>query len=147
MDLSYLEDHRVNSGIAGNLCLLSYVTVDTAARTVLKLGKGTLLAKVDICNAYRNISVHPDDWWLLGVSWNGNVYIGTILSFGLWSTPKIFNSVAYALDWVVRSSGVQHVCHYLDDFMIAGAPGSTQCAADLSSLLPMPPVAGLPSCS
>ena len=34
---------------------------------VLSLGKETLLAKVDIESAFRNIPVHPDDRHLLGI--------------------------------------------------------------------------------
>ena len=56
VDLFYPEGHGVNSGIAENLCSLSYVSMEEAARTVVRLGRGTL-SKVDIRNAYRKIPV------------------------------------------------------------------------------------------
>ena len=68
-------------------------------------------------------------------SWKGDIYIDTVLSFGLRSAPKVFNAVADALEWVVRSSGVQEIFYYLDDFLVVGAPGSSQCADDLVTLL------------
>ena len=67
VDFLYCEGQSVNDGIDEGLCSLSYVSVEEAAQMVLRLGWGTLLAKVDIRNAYRNLSVHPDDGWLLGM--------------------------------------------------------------------------------
>ena len=132
----------------GALCSLSYVSVESAVQAVLRLGRGALLAKVDIRSAYRNIPVHPDDRWLLGLYWDGATYIYTVLPFGLRSAPKIFNSVVDALEWVVRAYGVTEVCHYLDDFLVAGAPGSSQCTRALSTLLwdPVPRLVGFPDC-
>ena len=46
VDLSYPVGWSVNDGIKENLCSLSYVSVELAAQTVLKLGWGALLAKV-----------------------------------------------------------------------------------------------------
>ena len=135
VDLSYPEGQSVNSRISEALCSLSYVSVEGAAQTVLRLGRGALLAKVDIRNAYRNIPVHPDDRWLLGLSWKGDIFIDTVLPFGLRSAPKIFNSVADALEWIVRSNGVEEICHYLYDFLVVGAPGSPQCSESLAALL------------
>lgn len=83
VDLSSPEGHSVNDGIPITWCSLSYTSVEEAARLVLQLGRGAQLAKVDIKRAYRNLSVHPDDRWLLGVSWKGSVFIDTVLPFGL----------------------------------------------------------------
>ena len=122
VDLSHPEGQSVNDGISDALCSLTYVSVDTAAQAALQTGRGTLMAKVDIRNAYRNIPVHPDDRWLLGMSWQGGIYIDTVLPFGLCSAPKIFNAVTDALEWVVRERGVSQIHHYLDDFIILGPP-------------------------
>ena len=46
-------------------------------------------------------------------------FIDTVLPFGLRSAPKIFNSVADALAWIVLRAGVSKVLHYLDDFLVA----------------------------
>ena len=53
----------------------TYPTVDEAIGHILKLGKGALLAKVDIKRTYRNISIHPQDRYLLGMQWEGNLLI------------------------------------------------------------------------
>ena len=90
---------------------------DEAANAIVELGRGTLLAKLDIHAAYRIIPVHPDDRWLLGMEWSGKIYIDTVLPFGLRSAPKVFNAVADALEWIMRKQGIAHSLHYLDDFL------------------------------
>ena len=91
MDLSSPEGFSVNDGIREELCTLTYVSVDDAARAVVEKGRGAgaLLAKADIRSAYRIVPVHPEDMWLLGIMWEGALY-----------TPKIYNVIAEALEWV-----------------------------------------------
>ncbi len=49
-----------------------------------------------------------------------------MLPFGLRSAPKIFNALADGLEWCVKEEGVQHVLHYLDDFIVIGAAMSPE---------------------
>ena len=58
-----------------------------------------------------------------------------MLPFGLRSACKIFNAVADAVEWILREVGVATVFHYLDDFLIIGAPHSDKCAQALSLLI------------
>ena len=135
LDLSSPEGRSVNDGIRPELCSLSYVSVDDAARMATRAGQGALLAKVDIKSAYRLVPVHPEDRLLLGMAWDGAVFVDTVLPFGLRSAPKIFTALADALEWMIRRQGVQTVLHYLDDFLIVGQPNADQCAVDLQRLL------------
>ena len=102
VDLSSPEGFSVNDGVYSHLCSLNYVSVDDALREVSRLGAGSLLAKVDIQKAYRNIPVHPGDRLLLG----------------------IFSAVAKGEKWMVRAEGVTSIMHDLDDFLLVGPPGS-----------------------
>ena len=45
IDLSAPENHSVNDGILKELASLSYMSIDDVVATVLKMGKGTMLAK------------------------------------------------------------------------------------------------------
>ncbi|KAL5493834.1 hypothetical protein EMCRGX_G015066 [Ephydatia muelleri] len=103
-------------------------TVDRAAESVVQLGRGALMAKIDIKAAYRLIPVHPADRWLLGMQFEGAIFMDTVLPFGSRYAPKIFNAVANALEWACRNNGVGNMLHYLDDFMVLGAPDSSECA-------------------
>ena len=127
LNLSAPEGHSVNDGISKDLASLSYVTIDEVADTVQKLGRGTLMAKMDIKQAYRNVPVHPDDRSLLGMLWKGQVYIDAALPFGLRSAPLIFTAIADAVQWIMQKRGASHVFHYIDDYITLGAAGSTEC--------------------
>ena len=58
-----------------------------------------------------------------------------MLPFGLRSAPKFFTAVADALEWILRDEGVEHVDHYLDDYILFGPPGSDKCAQQLEVTL------------
>ena len=128
VDLSSPHDQSVNNGISANLCSLRYASVDNAVEIITSLGRSSLLAKFDQSNAYRILPVHPDDQPLLGVTWQGNVYMDRSLPFGLRSAPKIFNAVADFLAWILFCNGIQFVLHYLDDFLVIAPPGSALAA-------------------
>ena len=76
--------------------------------------------------AYRHIPVHPQDRFLLGMMWQGKVYVDTILPFGLRSAPLIFTAVADAAQWVMHKEGASIIFHYID-FITLGAKGSQEC--------------------
>ena len=144
VDMSFPEGSSVNDGVSESLCSLTYIGVKDAVKAVVARGRGTLLAKVDIKSAYRNIPVHPDDRRLMGMHWRGDLFVDTALPFGLRSAPKIFTAVADVVEWIVREEGVDFVVHYVDDFLVMGAPGSDECAAALRKLLDVFHRLGLP---
>ncbi len=67
--------------------------------------------KMDIMQAYRQIPVHPQDRRLLGMAWDGKVYVDTTLPFSLRSAPLLFTAVADAAQWVMTKHGAAHVFH------------------------------------
>jgi len=126
-DLSSPSGASMNDGIDPALSSLAYASIDDAAAHILTLGKGTLLAKLDVKSAYHTVPVHLDDRPLLAVSWQGKVYVDTALPFGLRSTPKIFSSIADAPEWIIAQAVADSVLHYLDDFLFFGAPKTDNC--------------------
>ena len=80
LDLSNPSGTSVNNGIDPELCSLSYISVDDVARVVAFLGRGTMLGKTDIKSAYR--IVHPADRLLLGMEWQGNIFVDFRLPLG-----------------------------------------------------------------
>ena len=120
MDLTYPEEGSINDGITPELCSLQYPSVDDVVRAVLSLGRGTNLVKFDIQSAYRVIPVHPLDRQLLGIVWNGQLYVDTALPFGLKSALKSFTAVADALLFILQKKRAHQILHYLDDFLLFG---------------------------
>ena len=135
VDLSHPEGRSVNDSIQPEVCTLQYVRVEDVVQELVRLRPGAKMAKLDIRSAYRMVPVHPQDRHLLGMMWEERVYVDAALPFGLRSAPKIFTALADAIEWIAKSQGVQHLWHYLDDFIICGEPDSEQCHLDLESLI------------
>ena len=108
VDLSSLTDASVNNGIDKELCSLSYTSIDNIANEIIAREVGTLTAKMDIKQAYRMVPVHPADRRLLGMKWEGKIYVDKTLPFGLRSAPRIFSSLADALMWIMKQRGMSH---------------------------------------
>lgn len=73
--------------------LLTYAPVSF----ILELGRFTQMVKLDLKSAYRILPIHPCSHLVLGVVWEGQVFIDHCLPFGLSSAPKIFT--AFAVAW------------------------------------------------
>ena len=121
----------MNSGINAARCSLQYTSVENISLALRSLGRGALLAKLDVKAAYCLIPVHPEDRPLLGIEWRGAQYVDVMLPFGLCSAPKIFTAVADGLEWLLRQQGIRHIDHYLDDYVTFGPAGSPECAKAL----------------
>ena len=135
VDLSHPTGKSVNDGIPKSLCSMSYITTDHAISTILALGRGTLLAKIDVKSAFRLIPVNPSDRHLLAMKWRDNIYVDTCLPFGLRSAPKLFNIMADLLAWILEQQGVSTLMHYLDDFLTMGHPHTPECQHNLDILI------------
>ena len=144
LDLSSPHNHSVNDCIASDLCSMRYATVDNAVERILHLGKNTLLAEIDIQHAYRNIPIHPSDRRLLGMTWQGHLFIDTVLPFGLQPAPKIFSAIANAVEWIALHLRVSMLLHYLDDFLTMGKEDTAECARNLNQLIQICHRLGLP---
>ena len=144
VDLSSPEGKSVNDGINEYWCSLRYVTVEDALHMIAALGRGSLLAKVDVRKAYRNIPIHPAGRSLLGMVWEGKLFIDTALPFGLRSAPNVFTAVADAAEWIAQQEGVDRIIHYLDDFLVVGPPKSYRCKQHIDKVLELFQDLGLP---
>ena len=112
VNLSAAEESSINDGIHEQFSTHTYIKVDDVIEQALRLGPGSMLAKMDVESAYCIVPVHPDDRPLLGMRWKDKLYIDLMLPFGLRSAPKIFNSIADALEWVVKQRGAKLTFHY-----------------------------------
>ena len=113
---------------------LQYVRFDDAIRLARRLGIGAKLAKLDVKGAFRVIPVAPSDRHLLGFHWNGQFYIDLCLPFGLRSSPAIWERYATIAEWAARQDGIIYICHYVDDYLVAGRPGTDECQRAIDQL-------------
>ena len=56
------------------------------------------MSKRDIKAAFQDILVHPSDWELLEMKWQGVYFFDMVLSFGLRSAPFLFDQFSLALE-------------------------------------------------
>ena len=142
--MSHPKGRSVNDGIPKHLCTMTYITIDDAIKKINTLGPGTRLAKIDIKSAFRLIPVHPDDRHLLAMEWRGAVFIDNCLPFGLRSAPRLFNTAANLLEWILVHQGITFVLHYLDDFLTVGSAGTPECHQNLQLLIQVCRMLGIP---
>ena len=113
----------INASISKDDISLQYVTIDTAIQGIKRFGPGCFLAKTDIESAFQLIPVHPDDYELVGMYWEGKYYYDKVLPFGLRSAPYLFNQLSDTIEWILQNKCmISFVCHILDDFLIMEPP-------------------------
>lgn len=142
-DLSWPPGQSVNDFIAREDFTLSYITVDEIVHNIKESGGNSLIAKIDLADAFKQILVRPQDWPLLGLtldqtSKDGEKYtsyfVQTVLVFGLRSAPFLFNKYADALEHAMTVNKVKHVCHFLDDY-ITWDSNRTNCMQNVHNMI------------
>ena len=102
------------------------------------------MAKLDLEDAFKHIVVRPQDWDLLGSTFEVadptgrktlQYFVDVVLPFGMRSSPKKFCEFADALRYMMEINGVSDVDNYVDDFFTCGAPGTNQCEDNLNNML------------
>ena len=97
VDLSSPTESSVNNQTHGELAHVAYSSIEDAALLMHALGPGTRLKLTS-----RRLII-------------GSQYTPS-------RGPAIFSAVVEALEWILHQRGVQGVLHYLDDFLLLGAP-------------------------
>lgn len=118
---------------------MRYLSFDSIVKTLLAHGRGALMAKEDLTDAFKFIRVRQEDWPLLGSTWVGRdgvrrYFMDTVLPFGLRSSPKLFDQFAEAVCFLARKRGCSIVEHYLDDYLTIGPRDSPVCRDNLDIL-------------
>lgn len=144
LHLSAPYGESVNDGIDKEQFPVHYATVDDTVDLISRFGTGTVLAKIDLKAAFRMVPIHPDDWDLLGMQWQGSFYLDTCLPFGLRSAPFLFNQLAEALHWILNNNYWVDAVHYLDDLLIMEAAGADQCTSSVHLTLGLCERLGIP---
>ena len=121
IDLSFPHGEAVNSNI--NTCIkdqylgtdfiLTLPSIDLITDKVRKLGKGSLLYKIDISRAFQHVKIDPRDYFLLGLR-HQDYFLDTCLPFGFRHGSGIFRRLSDAIQFMMKSKGYD-VINYIDD--------------------------------
>ena len=143
-DLSWPPGQSINDFISKDDSSVEYVSFDHVAQKVHTYGRGTLLSKLDLANAYKHTLVRPEDWDLLGCTWTTRDHTGSAITeyfidvtlpFGLRSSAKLFSEVAHALKLSMLYNGATDIEQYLDDYITFGPRASSVCSNNLTIML------------
>ena len=72
--LSFPKGQSVNDGISVEYSHVQYARTDDAIKLIKEVGQGCYLAKTDIKSTFRIIPIRPEDYPLLGMTWQGKFY-------------------------------------------------------------------------
>ncbi len=115
--LSHPVDCSVNDHIPDGAGEMRYTRFQDVLQMVIRTGRNCIILKRDVKDAFKNVPVASHQQWLLGFMWEERYYKETCLSFGLSTTPFIFNFFGKSLHWVLVSYLRWILVHYLDDFV------------------------------
>ena len=119
------ETESINILIDKDACSLTYVKIDDAIKAIQRYGKGALMCKMDISNAFKNLPIKSCQWPYFCVKWRNLYYVYVRLVFGCRSSPKIFDTLSQALCWIACNNyGIETIFHLLDDFLTVDIPDS-----------------------
>ena len=77
--LSAPQGTSINDFISKEKHSLHYATMDDAIISLLKFSPGALMAKIDHKSTFRMVPVRQDDWELLGIHWQNQYYVDTVV--------------------------------------------------------------------
>jgi hypothetical protein len=118
-DLSFPHADSVNSNIPGELTRVEYELLDDCVAVINDLGRGALMAKVDLKDAFRLIPIAPRYRHLLGFVWRNKYYLDNCLPMGCSVSCSTFEAFTSALQWALfHEFSVPYVSHILDDFSL-----------------------------
>ena len=118
-NLSYPEGHSINDGIPREFCTVQYQNIDNAVALIKQFGKGCLLSKTNLENAYRIIPLSPVDYELMGFLIDKQYYYDKTLPQGLSHSCFLFEVFSTALHWIAENQlGISGCAHILDDFLL-----------------------------
>ena len=102
-DLSFHRDARVNDLIPDSEAEVSYAGLKEAIDLVMKLGKGTMLAKFELKRAYQLLPVWLEDRWLLGMRWKGQFFLDLAPGGGFFTMGETGMCASFGCLWPENS--------------------------------------------
>ena len=121
MDLSWPPGAAVNDGIDKNMYLhqqikIIYPTVDSICRRAFRLGKGVMGYKKDLNRAFKQLFIQPNDWPMLGITWEGAIFFDKTAVMGSISAPYVCQRTTSFIRHIMKNLTF-FVLNYVDDFM------------------------------
>ena len=127
LNLSSPEGRSVNDGISSADFPAIMSSTSKWLKVINRAGRSCKIMKCDWSDAYKHLSVHPDDLDLQWFSWLGQYFCELCLVFGGASSAGLFDRLAkLVLLIVIERAGINPalVIQHLDDICAAAPRGS-----------------------
>jgi hypothetical protein len=121
LDLSFPKDGTgVNDYVSKDWYLgkkvdLVFPKIDDFVSLIKAKGQDCMMYKLDLRRAYRQISICPSAYNLVGFAWKKHIFFDTVLAIGLRSSAHICQRVTNAFAFMMWNCGLTCL-NYLDDF-------------------------------
>ena len=121
LNLSHPYGNSVNSHVDtdifdGSPFVLKFPTVDDIAYDIVKSTEDTVLFKVDVAHAFRNLRVYPAESHKFGISWCGSFYVDVGIAFGWMHRSASFQILSDTIAHIMKKERIQLRC-YIDDYI------------------------------
>lgn len=122
VDLSYPPDQNVNIGVLRNTIFgteqhHTLSTIDNVVSAIQSCDFKCTLATIDIQRAYRNFRTCPMDYPLLGVRFDGQLYVDTVMPFGARNSSMYMQKIAMFVVRYLAHIGIETFM-FLDDMVL-----------------------------
>ena len=117
------EHLSINSLIDKTACSMTYVKIDDAIHKIQEYGKGAIMCKADLTDAFKQLPILPSQYHLFCFKFREMYFYFTRLTFGCRSSPKIFDHLSQAICWIATNNySINCIFHLLDDFLTIDKP-------------------------
>ena len=143
--LSWPEGKSINDSIDPTLCAVKYARFDDAITLIQKTGVEANLAKCDVKSAFRLLPVHPNDYELLGFTFEGSFFFDMAMPMGCSISCSTWEKFGTFIEWAVRRvSPSGFLLHYIDDFLFIGKKGTSDCSTLMANFHSICQTLGVP---
>lgn len=132
----------MNDLILNHITSAKYEDFDHVAHLIRRAGVCSLIAKVDIQNAFRIMPIPPSCIPLFGFFWRNKFYFDKYLPMGCSISCTLFERFSSAIQFALLSKVSFSVSHILDDFIFISPANSILCQKQLDSFLALASYAG-----
>ena len=121
--LSWPQGTSVNDQIDPSMCSVKYSCFDDAVTIVQQSGP-----KCDVKRAFRLLPIHPDDYNLVGFTFDNKFYYDKAMPMGCSVSCSTWVKFSSFLEWLLLFSSTRgKTMHYLDDTLFVGKDGTGDC--------------------
>ena len=110
---------------------VSWLSNKYIAHQLILAGPDAEVTIIDICQAFTNLAIHPQDYRFSVVKWRDQYFVNTREAFGSSSAPSNWDIPARGLQHLLKSEGIKSLRN-TDDYLLPSPAGRGLLEADIA---------------